>query len=86
MIQKHCYECGAELTEKELEGEGIVPYCPQCQQYRFPMYNVAVSMVVTDEETGKILLIQQYGNVPIHREVLKYLYQSSRFISSYSTL
>ena len=61
MIQKHCYECGAELTEKELEGEGIVPYCPQCQQYRFPMYNVAVSMVVTDEETGKILLIQQYG-------------------------
>ena len=25
------------------------------------MYNVAVSMVVTDEETGKILLIQQYG-------------------------
>lgn len=53
MIQKHCYECGAELTEKELEGEGIVPYCPQCQQYRFPMYNVAVSMVVTDEETGK---------------------------------
>ena len=61
MIQKHCYECGAELTEKELEGEGIVPYCPQCQQYRFPMYNVAVSMIVTDEETGKILLIQQYG-------------------------
>ena len=61
MIQKHCYECGTELTEKELEGEGIVPYCPQCQQYRFPMYNVAVSMIVTDEETGKILLIQQYG-------------------------
>ena len=24
MIQKHCYECGAELTEKELEGEGIL--------------------------------------------------------------
>ncbi len=61
MIQKHCYECGTELIEKDLEGEGIVPYCPQCQQYRFPMYNVAVSMIVTDEETGKILLIQQYG-------------------------
>ena len=47
--------------EKVLEGEGIVPYCPRCQQYRFPMYNVAVSMIVTDEETGKVLLIQQYG-------------------------
>jgi len=51
MIQKHCYECGTALTERELEGEGIVPYCPQCQQYRFPMYNVAVSMVVIDEQT-----------------------------------
>lgn len=61
MIQKHCYECGAELIEKELEEEGMVPFCPNCKQYRFPMYNVAVSMIVVDEETGKILLIQQYG-------------------------
>ena len=41
MIQKHCFECGTALIEKELEEEGIVPYCPKCQQYRFPMYNVA---------------------------------------------
>ena len=61
MIQKHCYECGTALTERELEGEGIVPYCPQCQQYRFQMYNVAVSMVVINEQTGQILLIRQYG-------------------------
>ena len=52
MIQKHCFECGTALIEKELEEEGIVPYCPNCQQYRFPMYNVAVSMIVVDEETG----------------------------------
>lgn len=61
MIQKHCFDCGAELIEKEFEGEGIVPYCPQCQQFRFPMYNVAVSMIVIDEQTGEILLIKQYG-------------------------
>ena len=53
MIQKHCFECGTALIEKELEEEGIVPYCPKCQQYRFPMYNVAVSMIVVDEEPGK---------------------------------
>ena len=56
MIQKHCFECGTSLIEKELEGEGIVPYCPKCEQYRFPMYNVAVSMIVIGreikEETG----------------------------------
>ncbi len=61
MIQKHCFECGAELIEQKLEGEGIVPYCPQCQQFRFPMYNVAVSMIVINEQTGEILLIKQYG-------------------------
>ena len=27
MIQKNCFDCGTPLIEKELEGEGIVPYC-----------------------------------------------------------
>lgn len=61
VIQKHCWACGAALIEKPLEGEGIVPFCPVCGEYRFPMYNTAVSMIVTDEKTGRILLIQQYG-------------------------
>ena len=56
MIQKHCFDCGTLLIEKELEGEGVVPYCPKCEQYRFPMYNVAVSMIVINEQTGEILL------------------------------
>jgi NAD+ diphosphatase len=60
-IEKHCHECGTALIEKELENEGIVPYCPKCEQYRFPMYNVAVSMIVINEQTGEILLIKQYG-------------------------
>ncbi len=61
MIQKYCMECGNVLIEKECKGEGIVPYCPSCKQFRFPMYNVAVSMIVVNEENDKILLIQQYG-------------------------
>ena len=59
--QSHCPACGAKLVEKALEGEGLVPYCPECEAFRFPQYNVAVSMIVRDPETGKILLIQQYG-------------------------
>ena len=46
---------------RELENEGVVPYCPKCEQYRFPQYNVAVSMIVVNEEKDEILLIQQYG-------------------------
>ena len=61
MIQKHCFECGKALVERELDGEGVVPYCPEYQQFRFPMYNVAVSMIVINEQNGTILLIKQYG-------------------------
>ena len=72
MIQKHCFECGTALIEKELEEEGIVPYCPKCQQYRFPMYNVAVSMIVVDAirssmQPVKPLHISEYDNEPLQR-------------------
>ena len=58
----YCAECGTELIEKELENEGLVPYCQHCQVYRFPQYNVAMSAIVYDELEKNILLIQQYGN------------------------
>lgn len=38
-----------------------MPFCEKCNQYRFPVYNVAVSMIVVNEQNGKIMLIQQYG-------------------------
>ena len=61
MVGKFCRECGTELVPKELENEGVVPYCPKCGAFRFPQYNVAVSMIVVNEERDEILLIQQYG-------------------------
>ena len=61
MSGKYCHECGTALTEKYLENEGMIPFCPKCNQYRFPMYNVAVSMIVVNKNTDNILLIKQYG-------------------------
>lgn len=61
MGMKHCPECGTALTEKELEHEGLVPFCPRCGEFRFPMYNVAVSMIVISELNREILLVKQYG-------------------------
>lgn len=56
-----CRMCGAKLEIRELENEEMIPYCPECGQYRFPQYNVAVIMIVVNEATDEILLIQQYG-------------------------
>ena len=61
MTNKHCRICGAELIQKNTEHEGAVPYCPECGEFRFPQYNVAVSMIVVNKAKDEILLIQQYG-------------------------
>lgn len=58
---KYCMQCGTKLTEKMLEGEGMVPFCPTCNDFRFPVFNTAVSMVVMNEDRSKIVLIKQYG-------------------------
>ena len=61
MSMKYCIECGAKLKEKNHEHEGIVPFCPNCNDYRFPIYSSAVSMVVVNKDLTKTLLIKQYG-------------------------
>lgn len=58
---KYCFECGAELTEKQLGIDGMIPYCPDCGQFRFPLFNVAVCVIIFNRMHDKILLIQQYG-------------------------
>lgn len=58
----HCTVCGAELTEKMLEKEGrIVPFCPECGEFRFPLFNVNCSMIVMNPDLDQICLIRQYG-------------------------
>ncbi len=56
-----CRMCGTKLELKESKHEGILPYCPSCEEFRFPQYNIAVSMIVVNEETDEIILIKQYG-------------------------
>lgn len=58
---KFCMECGTKLEERFLENEGMIPYCPTCEAFRFPVFNTAVIMIVTTAARDRILLIQQYG-------------------------
>lgn len=58
---KYCSSCGHPLIVKELEHEGMIPFCEHCKEYRFPIFNTAVSMVVLNPQKDKILLIKQYG-------------------------
>lgn len=56
-----CMKCGAKLEARFLENEGMIPYCPVCQAFRFPVFSTAVIMIVMNRSQDKILLIKQYG-------------------------
>ena len=57
----YCMQCGTKLTTRHLDLDGDIPYCETCREMRFPVFNTAVSMVVTTKERDRILLIKQYG-------------------------
>ena len=60
MDMNYCMQCGARLRMKDHETEGRpVPWCDACGEYRFPVFNAAVSMLVFSPDRGRILLIQQ---------------------------
>ena len=61
MEMHYCMHCGHKLEEKYLKDEGMIPYCPACREFRFPVFNTAVSMIVMNRERDKILLIKQHG-------------------------
>lgn len=56
------YKCATKLVEKKNTEGTYSKYCSKCNEFRYPMYNVAVSMIVVDPLTNRILLIKQYGN------------------------
>jgi len=56
-----CTECGEKLTLMYANGEGLIPYCKNCGQFRFAQFATAVSMVVTNRNKDKILLAKHKG-------------------------
>jgi len=61
MEMNYCMHCGTRLVPRPHGAEGELPYCESCGAFRHPVFNTAVSMVVTDESAEHILLIRQYG-------------------------
>ena len=58
--KEYCPYCGTKLVLKELKNEGLIPYCNNCNDYRFELYSVAVSMIIINKKENKSLLIKQY--------------------------
>ncbi len=60
--ENYCTQCGTKLITRYLKSEGKeIPYCPECREFRFPVFSTAVSMIVTNQAKDQVLLIKQYG-------------------------
>ncbi|MBQ1991466.1 MAG: NUDIX domain-containing protein [Clostridia bacterium] len=56
-----CSVCGTKLHKRLCGDEGMVQFCDNCNEFKFPTFNSAVSMVIFNKAKDKLLLIQQYG-------------------------
>ncbi len=55
-----CEFCGTKLEKKELLNEGMIPYCPNCKEYRFPKFSVGMLAIILSPDQSEVLLIKQY--------------------------
>ena len=56
-----CYECGEKLALVLHEQEGLVPFCKNCNEFRYPQFATAVTIVATNRNKDKILLAKHAG-------------------------
>lgn len=57
----YCPVCGEKLALYLHNQEGLIPFCKHCEEFRFPQFATAVSMVVVNREMNKILLAKHIG-------------------------
>ena len=61
MQLKYCPVCGAKLSLRQHPTDGPVAWCPACEDWRYPLFSTAVSVVVLDPARTRTLMIRQYG-------------------------
>ncbi|HOI26912.1 MAG: NUDIX domain-containing protein [Paludibacteraceae bacterium] len=57
-----CPKCGNELELRLCPGEeNMIPFCTKCNEFRFPMFNVAICTALFNHDKTKLLMMKQYG-------------------------
>ena len=82
---KYCSECGTKLIEKECGIDGLVPYCPTCKQFRFPMFNSAISTIIFNPTNAKETLIREIKE-EVNLNVVDYTYNDNEYYQPSNTL
>lgn len=71
---QYCPHCGTKAAPKETGDEGLIPWCPACQQPLFPMFSTCIITLAVDEEAGEAALLRQsYISTQYHNLVSGYI-------------
>lgn len=60
---RFCPECGTKLHLKEQPHDVPALYCDCCKAYRFPVFSIAVAVIILDPEQENMVLVRQYGEL-----------------------
>lgn len=61
MKLNYCPVCGEKLALRPHPSEPPTLWCPRCEDWRFPLFSAAVSVILLDKSGERMLLIRQYG-------------------------
>ena len=61
MQMSHCPVCGEKLSLRPHPTEPPTLWCRRCEDWRFPLFSAAVSVILLDQSRERMLLIRQYG-------------------------
>ena len=61
MQLNYCPLCGEKLELRPHPTEPPTLWCPRCEDWRFPLFSAAVSVILLDRSGDRMLLIRQYG-------------------------
>lgn len=61
MQMSYCPVCGEKLALRSHPTEAPTLWCPRCEDWRFPLFSTAVSVILLDRARARMLLIRQYG-------------------------
>ena len=61
MQMSYCPVCGEKLSLRPHPTEPPTLWCRRCEDWRFPLFSAAVSVILLDQSRERMLLIRQYG-------------------------
>ena len=63
-MMNYCMECGTKLELRHLENEGEIPFCSQCNQFRFPIFFARAGIINAIRKESRVGIVIRREAIP----------------------